>query len=51
MDKWNEVPLSGNFFLQKGKVLHLALKINSAPVAAETWHLKGCMLKIKNPVI
>jgi hypothetical protein len=24
-----------------------AFKLNGAPAAAETWHLKGCTLKIK----
>jgi hypothetical protein len=37
-------------FIQKGKHYPaMDIQIESAPSASETWHVKGCMLKINMP--
>ena len=44
-------PMKCTFFLSRKEntALQWALKLNSAPAAAENWHLKGYMLKMNMP--
>jgi hypothetical protein len=51
MDKWDKVvPLNVHTLRLNWKNITLwwAFKLNSAPAAAEIWHLEGHMLKVKN---
>ena len=44
-----QCPIEHKLFLsqRENTVLHWAFKVNSSPDAAETWDLKGHMLKVK----
>jgi hypothetical protein len=35
------------FFLERENILRWASRLNGAVATAETWDLKGCMLKVK----
>jgi hypothetical protein len=53
MDEWDITPLNVHFFCSKGSTLSCqwAFKWISAPAAAEKWHLKGRLLKVKEKTL